>query len=81
MMNEIIINLVIKQDEEESVFLQKAVKAALKAFRKTHDERQKYDDNTINQSQPTETAADSYEHLSAAGQLSSRPTGRFCLGG
>jgi hypothetical protein len=32
------ITLVIQQDEEESVFLQKAVKTALNAFRKTHNE-------------------------------------------
>ena len=43
MMKTISINLVIQQDEGESVFLQKAVKAALQAFRKTHnEERQKY---------------------------------------
>jgi hypothetical protein len=46
MMKEISINLVIQQDEEESVFLQKAVKLALQAFRKTqNEESQKYDDN------------------------------------
>lgn len=57
MMKTISINLVIQQDEGESVFLQKAVKAALQAFRKTHnEERQKYDHNTIIQSQP-ETVA------------------------
>ena len=58
MMKTISINLVIQQDEGESVFLQKAVKAALQAFRKSHnEERQKYDHNTIIQSQPTETVA------------------------
>jgi hypothetical protein len=52
------INLVIQQDEEESVFLQKAVNAALQAFRKTdHEATQKYDHNTIIQSQPTEPIA------------------------
>ena len=40
MMKEISINLVVQQDEDESVFLQNAVKAALLAFRKTRDERQ-----------------------------------------
>jgi hypothetical protein len=46
LMKEISINLVIQQDEEESVFLQKAVKLALQAFRKTqNEENQKYDDN------------------------------------
>ena len=60
MMKAISIQLVIQQDEEESVFLQNAVKAALKAFRKTHDEGQKYDDKTISHSPPTETVADSY---------------------
>ena len=58
MMKTISINLVIQQDEGESVFLQKAVKAALEAFRKTHnEERQKHDHNTIIQSQPTEAVA------------------------
>lgn len=58
MMKTISINLVIQQDEGESVFLRKAVKAALQAFRKTHnEERQKYDHNTIIQSQPMETVA------------------------
>lgn len=48
MMKTISINLVIQQDEGESVFLRKAVKAALQAFRKTHnEERQEYDHNTI----------------------------------
>lgn len=56
MMKTISINLVIQQDEGESVFLRKAVKAALQAFRKTHNE-EKYDHNTIIQSQPTETVA------------------------
>ena len=52
------INLTIQQDEEESAFLAKAVKAALQAFRKTHhEERQKYDDNATNQSQTTEAVA------------------------
>jgi len=58
MIKTISIDLVIQQDEGESVFLRKAVKAALQAFRKTHnEERQKYDHNTIIQSQPTETFA------------------------
>jgi hypothetical protein len=58
MMKTIRINLAIQQDEEESAFLVKAVKAALQAFRKTsNEERQKYDDNTINRSQPTDTVA------------------------
>jgi len=58
MIKPISINLVIQQDEGESAFLQKAVKAALQAFRKTHnEERQKYDHNTVLQSPPTETGA------------------------
>jgi asparagine synthetase A len=58
MMKTIRINLVLQQDEEESVFLQKAVKAALQAFRKTHNEAtQKYDHDAIIPSQPTEPIA------------------------
>lgn len=58
MMKTIRIDLVIQQDEEESVFLQKAVKAALQAFRKTdHEATQQYDHNTIIQSQPMEPMA------------------------
>lgn len=58
MMKTIRIEVVIQQDEEESVFLQKAVKAALQAFRKTdHEATQKYDYNTITPAQPTEPVA------------------------
>ena len=58
MMKAIRIDLVIHQDEEESVFLQNAVKAALQAFRKTdHEATQLYDHNTIIQSQPMEPMA------------------------
>jgi hypothetical protein len=58
MMKTIRIDLVIQQDEEESVFLQKAVKAALQAFRKTdHEATQQYDHNTITPSQPMEPMA------------------------
>ena len=58
MMKTIRIEVVIQQDEEESVFLQKAVKAALQAFRKTdHEATQKHDYNTITPSQPTEPVA------------------------
>lgn len=40
------------------MFLQKAVKAALQAFRKTdHEATQKHDYNTITPSQPTEPVA------------------------
>ena len=58
MMKTIRIEVVIQQDEEESVFLQKAVKAALQAFRKTdHEATQKHDYNTITPSQPTQPVA------------------------
>jgi hypothetical protein len=44
MMKTITINLAIQQDEKESAFLVKAVKAALQAFRKTYnEERQRYE--------------------------------------
>ena len=57
MMKTITIDLAIQQDEKESAFLVKAVKAALQAFRKTYfEERQRYEDSR-NQSQPTDTVA------------------------
>ena len=61
MMKTISINLVIQQDEGESVFLQKAVKAALQAFRKTHnEERQKYDHKHNNSISADGNSCDSY---------------------
>lgn len=51
MMEEKHIDLIIQQDEDESVFLQRAVKAALQGFRKINKEERR-DKNPLKTSQP-----------------------------